>query len=69
MDLKVGRVSFCVELCKAMTRDEFARKHNCYFEELTDKERQKILVDTYDKINPPMVKREKKANDDKLEVG
>lgn len=63
MGIRVNGVSFSVELCRGMSREEFIKKHSGHFEGMNDEDRNKVLSDTYDKISPPSKKSVKKISD------
>lgn len=61
MGIKIEGVSFSIELCKEMLRDEFIKKHSGHFANRSEEDRVRLLSDIYDKICPP-VKKIKKAD-------
>ena len=50
--VRLDGVTFVVEHCAKMTESEFVRKHQCFWPEMGDAERTKLLKKAYKLIKP-----------------
>lgn len=66
MGIKIEGVSFNIELCKEMPKDEFIKRHSVHFAERSERDRIRLLSDIYDRICPP-AKSKRKADIGKAE--